>query len=167
MKVARFSALGTGRLYPQEMFLVLISDWGWVDPTARVRAAGGITLIGIRTRDNPPRSAVLQATASPRATPSVYIQWGHYFQRPLLAIICSSASVGIVSRGGDCQISRWNFNGLYTSQWTTAMWGRKRTCFASHPKLPCRFFWESKPAHVVWLRLFTCPVPRMIQYEWK
>ena len=45
MKVVRSSALRTGRLYPQEMFLVLIFTRGCVDLRTMVQSEGNMSLI--------------------------------------------------------------------------------------------------------------------------
>ena len=76
MKVARLSALRTGRLYVQEGFLVLISVTSLSRPqghnaTGRIKSLKNFSdSIGNRNRDLPVCSAVPKPTAPPR-TPVV------------------------------------------------------------------------------------------------
>ena len=97
--VVRLSALRTGRLYTQEIHLVLISVRGWVDPRATVRMEGLFThsVFCLTTGSKPPLKRFLHIVR-PRASsfkweyPLLFLRSSSSFLRLLPVLIVTSIS---------------------------------------------------------------------------
>ena len=138
MKVVRLSALCTGRLYPQEIFLVLIPVRGWVDLRTIVRPEGWFIhlVVCLTTGPKPLPKRALHIVRSRASSfkwedPLLFLRSSNSFLRLLPCLPVTSISLFIFPSIIRCR-----------RQFLRKMWPIQ---FAFHLRISCRIFLCSLP----------------------